>query len=58
MMTTFYVNIWIYPGKMKIAEILILNGANVNAYDVHKKTPLHFAAEQGKFEIFLHSESV
>lgn len=32
----------------KIIEKLLLLGANINAIDVDKRTPLHFAAESGK----------
>lgn len=36
-------------GKDKVANMLINNGANVNAQDKKGETPLHWAAKFGNF---------
>ena len=38
-------------GHLEVAELLIQHGANVNAVDVWKYTPLHEAASKGKYDI-------
>lgn len=38
---------FIYPDKEKIAELLIVNGANVSIANKFKETPLHIAAKKG-----------
>jgi ankyrin repeat protein len=38
-------------GQIKILEKLLLLGADINAVDESRKTPLHFAAEAGKASI-------
>lgn len=40
-----------FPGHMSIAQILIDNGANIDAKCDHGRTPLHAAARFGIFEI-------
>lgn len=35
-------------GHGKVVEILLKNGANVNARDKNENTPIHAAAHQGK----------
>lgn len=38
-------------GHEKLVELLIKNGANVSQVDVHKRSPLHYAAENGESKI-------
>ena len=40
-----------YDGQKKIAELLIIEGANVNAKNEDGRTPLHLAAGMGRKEI-------
>lgn len=42
-------NVFNYLGKEMIAEILLRNGANVNAEKINKLTPLHLTAQFGIF---------
>lgn len=35
-----------------MTELLIHNGANVNAVDKYNDTPLHFAAQSGSYHLF------
>lgn len=39
-------------GYDKIAELLIQNGANVNAMTVYGRTPMHWAAINGNFNCY------
>jgi ankyrin repeat protein len=43
-----------YSGSLEICQLLIENGANVNATDERQVTALHLAAERGYFEICQH----
>lgn len=38
-------------GHKQLAQLLISNGANVNAKDEHAVTPLHYAASEGQKEL-------
>lgn len=38
----------IFPGRGELVRVLIEFGANVNAEDIEKITPLHWAASNGK----------
>lgn len=38
-------------GHQKVARILLRNGANINAENSDKFTPLHLAAQQSMFDI-------
>lgn len=35
-------------GHQSLAEVLLRNGANINAENSDKRTPLHLAVSQGK----------
>jgi len=37
--------------SISIAEMMIVKGANVNAKDINRKTPLHFAASEGNTKV-------
>lgn len=43
-------SLFIHLGSDKVAEVLINNGANVNAVDDVLWTPLHWVAQHGNFE--------
>lgn len=40
-----------FEGNLKIAEILIKRGADVNSRDTFKQTPLYYAAHEGHLEM-------
>lgn len=39
---------FIHLGAQRVAELLIKNGADINAENRDKSTPLHFAVKYGK----------
>ena len=41
----------VYKGSLKVCEMLILEGADVNAKDIHGQVPLHFAIEHRRTDI-------
>ena len=41
--------LYYFPGKRDVAELLIENGADINALDYAGWTPLRAAAENGNF---------
>lgn len=48
--TTAIANFLIYLGHVKVAELLLKNGANIHAEEENKWTPLHLAAKNGKIK--------
>jgi ankyrin repeat protein len=40
-----------YPGQIRMIQQLLMYGANINCLDENRRTPLHFAAMEGRSNI-------